>query len=130
MTHVHDYLFYPPMPYFSIFLSLTNRCNTFQAENAILYCLPQIALLWRLRVVREITLSGFQLALYAKDETPFAYWYLARIIERELHCLDRLLGTIEDQQELDYERQFLTVLQLMATGTLYACPLFPLPTPV
>jgi len=60
-------------------------------KGHLLTRLPDIALLWRLPIVREVVLSGFQLDLYSEDERAFAYWYSVRIMEEHLDCLDNLL---------------------------------------
>ena len=49
-----------------------------------------MALLWRLSVVREVILSGFQLELYSQEEKSFAYWYAVEVIDTHLSCLDNL----------------------------------------
>lgn len=53
--------------------------------------IPACALVWRLSVVREVVLSGFQLELYTSEEKPFAYWYASQVIEAHLACLDDML---------------------------------------
>ena len=55
-----------------------------------------MALLWRLSVVREVILSGFQLELYCRDEKPFAYWYAADVIDAHLSCLDNLTSIVPE----------------------------------
>jgi hypothetical protein len=60
----------------------------------ILAYLPDIALLWRLSIIREIVLSGFQLDLYLGEEIPFAYWYSAKVIDEHLKCLDNISSTV------------------------------------
>ena len=58
--------------------------------------LPDVALLWRLSVVREVILSGFQLELYGREEKSFAYWYAMDVIDAHLSCLDNLGSVIQD----------------------------------
>lgn len=58
--------------------------------------LPDVALLWRLSVVREVILSGFQLELYSREEKSFAYWYAVEVIDAHLSCLDNLISIVQD----------------------------------
>lgn len=51
---------------------------------------PCAVLMWRTQVVRDVILSGFQLALYSVNEIPMAYWYLVRVIDTILTCVDSL----------------------------------------
>lgn len=64
--------------------------------------------------MREITLSGFQLELYAPAERPHAYWYAAKVIETQLECYDELLPFLPDNSkpyhEMDYRHRFLLAL--------------------
>ena len=55
-----------------------------------------MALLWRLSVVREVILSGFQLELYAREEKCFAYWYAAEVMDAHLGCLDNLTSIVQE----------------------------------
>ena len=94
---------------------------------------PRTAQLWRLAASREVILSGFQQELYAPEEKPIAYWYLSRVLEVHLCCIDGLLpvvprGTsIANQRgdmidlsldtaasrELNFQKSHLTALQLI-----------------
>ncbi|KAF7323348.1 hypothetical protein HMN09_00115700 [Mycena chlorophos] len=80
--------------------------------------LPSCVLLWRLSMVRDVVLSGFQLELYTAEERSFAYWYLGQVIEAHLKCLDRLLLAVQPEstqaRELRFQHSFLTALQAMA----------------
>jgi hypothetical protein len=58
--------------------------------------LPDVALLWRLSVVREVILSGFQLELYGREERSFAYWYAVEVIDAHLSCLDNLTSIVQE----------------------------------
>jgi N-alpha-acetyltransferase 35, NatC auxiliary subunit len=58
--------------------------------------LPDVALLWRLSVVREVILSGFQLELYSREEKSFAYWYAVEVIDAHLSCLDNLTSIVQE----------------------------------
>ena len=55
-----------------------------------------MALLWRLSVVREVILSGFQLELYGREEKSFAYWYAVEVIDAHLSCLDNLISIVQE----------------------------------
>ena len=55
-----------------------------------------MALLWRLSVVREVILSGFQLELYSREEKSFAYWYAGEVIDAHLSCLDNLISIVQE----------------------------------
>jgi len=55
---------------------------------------PNAALIWRLSIVREVVFSGFQLDLYSVDERPFAYWYVAQVIEAHLSRIDKMMSVI------------------------------------
>jgi hypothetical protein len=47
-------------------------------------------LMYRLSVIREVVLSGFQLSLYTNEERVFAYWYVVQVLEMHLACIDQL----------------------------------------
>ncbi|KAF8959765.1 Mak10 subunit, NatC N-terminal acetyltransferase-domain-containing protein [Flammula alnicola] len=90
--------------------------------------LPVVALLWRLSIVREVVLSGFQLELYAKEERSFAYWYAVQVIDAHLNCLDNVLHVVQEgspvHREMLYQIQFLTALQSLCTAlSLVSMPL-------
>lgn len=68
------------------------------ARNDLLLQLPKAVLLWRLGAIREVVLSGFQLELYTSEEKPFAYWYLAQVLETHLKCLDELLPVVDNSE--------------------------------
>lgn len=92
-----------------------------------------MALLWRLSIVREVILSGFQLELYGPEEKSFAYWYAVEVIDAHLSCLDNLTSIIREgahsqlfwfvftevecsldtaaYREMVYQTQFLTALR-------------------
>ena len=76
------------------FLMLTNPHTQALPHCDILTYLPDIALLWRFTIIREIVLSGFQLELYHGEEIPFAYWYSAKVIDEHLKCLDNISSTV------------------------------------
>ena len=47
-------------------------------------------LLWRLSIIREVLLSGFQLELYVDDEKSFVYWELSHVAHEHLATLNSL----------------------------------------
>lgn len=69
-------------------------------HGRLLNQLPSVALLWRLSIIREVVLSGFQLELYAEEEKSFAYWYAAQVMEAHLQCLDSLLPMTQAGSEI------------------------------
>ena len=69
-------------------------------ERAVLRNFPVAVLMWRMSIVQELVLSGFQLELYAPDERPFAYWYTAQIIEQHISCLDGISSVLSPGQIL------------------------------
>ncbi|KAJ7084851.1 Mak10 subunit, NatC N-terminal acetyltransferase-domain-containing protein [Mycena belliarum] len=79
--------------------------------------IPSCALVWRLSVIREVVLSGFQLELYTSEEKPFAYYYVSQVIEAHLACLDAMLLAVQPdslaEREMRFQHSFLTVLQAM-----------------
>ncbi|KAI0933432.1 hypothetical protein AcV5_005579 [Taiwanofungus camphoratus] len=87
-------------------------------ENNIIRCIPTAALIWRLTAAREVILSGFQQDLYTPDERSIAYWYLARVIDQHLACIDELLSIAPSgsphYDEMVFQFQFLTALQVMS----------------
>ncbi|KAJ8591458.1 Mak10-domain-containing protein [Rhizopogon salebrosus TDB-379] len=75
-------------------------------------------LMYRLSVIREVVLSGFQLSLYTNEERVFAYWYVVQVLEMHLACIDQLTtGMLRGSNtylELSYQSQFLTALQAIS----------------
>ena len=49
--------------------------------------MPLAILHWRVGVIRDIVLQGFELELYSPDEIPFAYWYLSRVLQEDVILL-------------------------------------------
>lgn len=87
--------------------------------------LPACALVWRLSVIREVVLSGFQLELYTSEEKPFAYWYASQVIDAHLACLDDMLLAVEPGGLVSYSaRPFLT-LRRLSCGPRTAIPAQP-----
>jgi len=64
------------------------------AEIDVVAQLPSAILIWRLSVLREIALSGFQLELYNGDEKAFAYWYTTQIIAEHVAALNSLISVV------------------------------------
>ena len=121
------------------FLQALPRCD-------ILAYLPDVALIWRFSIIREIVLSGFQLELYLGDEIPFAYWYAAKITDEHLRSLDCISSTAvhgmtffrllfklkifasvgsEAYREMSFQFKFLTLMQSLCTSLFVVCS-FPL----
>lgn len=76
-------------------LILTNRRHSQNSVTAsILAAIPRTAQLWRLAASREIVLAGFQQELYAPEEKPIAYWYLARVLDHHVACIEDLLPVV------------------------------------
>ncbi|KAL4064339.1 Mak10 subunit, NatC N-terminal acetyltransferase-domain-containing protein [Scleroderma citrinum] len=76
-----------------------------------------VVLLYRYENIREVILSGFQLSLYSANERPFAYWYLAQVLEQHLTCLDEVirgLPTSVSRFEFQFQAKFLTALQAIS----------------
>lgn len=46
--------------------------------------------MWRLSIIREVLLSGFQLELYVEDEKSFVYWELSQVAHEHLSILNTL----------------------------------------
>ncbi|ESK85192.1 amino-acid n-acetyltransferase subunit [Moniliophthora roreri MCA 2997] len=91
--------------------------------------MPYAALLWRLSIVREVVLSGFQLELYSSTERPFAYWYASQVIDGYLHTLDMVMGLAPSgsstEKEMKFQQVFLTALNSMCMAMfsiLYTIP--------
>ncbi|KAI6124048.1 Mak10 subunit, NatC N-terminal acetyltransferase-domain-containing protein, partial [Pisolithus croceorrhizus] len=59
-----------------------------QSGTDVVARLRPVVLTRRLETISDIVLSGFQLSLYSVNERPLAYWYLARVLEQHLTCLD------------------------------------------
>jgi N-alpha-acetyltransferase 35, NatC auxiliary subunit len=99
--------------------------------------LPKAALACRLTIIREVIFSGFQLELYTAEERIFAYWYATQILETHLSCLDSMIAVVPHgeqcalalriecsssmstidstaYQEMVFQRNFITALQLMS----------------
>jgi N-alpha-acetyltransferase 35, NatC auxiliary subunit len=80
--------------------------------------LPNAVLSWKLVILLEIVLSGFQLELYGADERVLAYWYAERLLGVHVGVLEGLVSVIPEGEETDLSRAVgvLTYL-LFATGS-------------
>jgi hypothetical protein len=58
--------------------------------------LPHVILSWRLDIIREVLLSGFQLDLYVEDEKSFVYWELSQVTHEHLVTLHALEPVIPE----------------------------------
>lgn len=56
--------------------------------------------MWRLSIIREVLLSGFQLELYVEDEKPFVYWQLSQVANEHRSVLDALESVIPEGEFL------------------------------
>ncbi|KAG5650935.1 hypothetical protein H0H81_010490 [Sphagnurus paluster] len=88
--------------------------NPLQSMERILY-----------KARRIIYLTKMLLELFALEERPFAYWYVAQVLEAHLCCLDELLNIVPKEstayQELEFQHQLLTALQAISTAIFVAC---------
>ncbi|KAF6764625.1 Mak10 subunit, NatC N-terminal acetyltransferase-domain-containing protein [Ephemerocybe angulata] len=105
--------------------------NTIRDEGHIAAKLPRIIASFRLEAMREITLSGFQLELYAPPERPHAYWYTAKVIEAHIECYDDILPTLakdsKPYEETLYRQRVLLALSALCTAVyLVTIPMIPL----
>ncbi|EKM56096.1 uncharacterized protein PHACADRAFT_122281 [Phanerochaete carnosa HHB-10118-sp] len=104
-----------------------------ESVSQILHSLPLVVAVWKLTTAREIILTGLQQELYAAYERSLAYWYLAQILERHLETLDQLKPIIPPdsyaQHELEFQTQFLTVLQSMSLASFATISSERLPDP-
>ncbi|KAI6103733.1 Mak10 subunit, NatC N-terminal acetyltransferase-domain-containing protein [Pisolithus croceorrhizus] len=84
--------------------------------------LRPVVLMRRLETISDIVLSGFQLSLYSVNERPLAYWYLARVLEQHLTCLDEIIEVLPSKQriysmprfEFQFRARYLTALQALS----------------
>ncbi|KAI0713691.1 Mak10 subunit, NatC N-terminal acetyltransferase-domain-containing protein [Earliella scabrosa] len=87
---------------------------------AVLAAVPRTAQLWRLTACREVILSGFQQELYAPEEKPIAYWYLARVLDYHIGCIEDVLPVVPAEtsafHELRFQASHLSALQMMCTA--------------
>ncbi|KAF8259877.1 Mak10 subunit, NatC N-terminal acetyltransferase-domain-containing protein [Lactarius quietus] len=89
-------------------------------DRLLVDAIPKAMLLWRLSIIEEVLLSGFQLELYVQDEKSFVYWELGQVIHEHLSILDSLERVIPKDAgaygELVFIRSYLTSFQSLCTG--------------
>jgi hypothetical protein len=59
-------------------------------DRLLIDAIPKAMLLWRLSIIKEVLLSGFQLELYVEEEKSLVYWELSQVIHEHLSILDSL----------------------------------------
>ncbi|TBU40247.1 Mak10 subunit, NatC N-terminal acetyltransferase-domain-containing protein [Dichomitus squalens] len=89
---------------------------------AILRAVPLTARIWRLEQCREVILAGFQQELYAPEERPIAYWYLARVLDQHIACIEDVLPSVARDSgaysELSFQADHLAALQMISTALI------------
>ncbi|OJT02029.1 N-alpha-acetyltransferase, 35 NatC auxiliary subunit [Trametes pubescens] len=89
------------------------------ATARILSAIPLAAQLGRLSACREVIISGFQQELYAPEEKPIAYWYLSRVLDAHMNCIENLLPSVPQDstayRELTFQAVHLSALQMIST---------------
>ncbi|KAH9857479.1 Mak10-domain-containing protein [Lenzites betulinus] len=89
------------------------------ATGRLLSAIPRAAQLWRLSATREVILTGFQQELYAPEEKPLAYWYLASVLEVHIGCIEDILPAVPKDtaahRELTFQSEHLAALQMIFT---------------
>ncbi|KAI1791577.1 Mak10 subunit, NatC N-terminal acetyltransferase-domain-containing protein [Ganoderma leucocontextum] len=89
------------------------------ATAATLRTIPIAACVWRLGQCREVILAGFQQELYAPEEKPIAYWYLARVLDSHIASIEDVLPSVPPNSpahsELSFQASHLAALQLIST---------------
>ncbi|KAH9930842.1 Mak10-domain-containing protein [Fomitopsis serialis] len=104
---------------YDFFLQLIPYCEPSVGGRgqAFVDLMPNIAVMRRLAAAREIILSGLQQDLHAREEVPIAYWYLSRILEAHLECIDQVMSvTTQPHEEMNIQLGFLTALQAMSAA--------------
>lgn len=111
------------------FFQLT-ACYQETPKDLLITHLPDVVLLWRLSVVREVILSGFQLELYSREEKSFAYWYAVEVVDAHLSCLDNLTSVVQEGQshffgfvfsEIKYSFRYCCVPGNGVSDTVFNC---------
>ena len=87
-----------------------------EAETQLAQSVPLAILHFRLIVIRDIILTGFELELYSYDERPFAYWYLAKICDGQTR-VSRKLAEIAPSSEVVKLMVFRNLTQLCSLDT-------------
>lgn len=81
--------------------------------------LQHVVLAHRYEIICEVVLSGFQLSLYSSNERPFAYWYLAQVLELYLPSLEILSkgpSASRSHTEFNFRSKWLAALQAMSSA--------------
>lgn len=63
-----------------------------QLAAQVTYRLPLVIHHFRLAIITEYVMAGFELELYETSEWPFLYWYLAVILGEQVRTLRPALG--------------------------------------
>lgn len=65
--------------------------------------IPAVVLHFRIDQMSEIIFAGFEAELYSREEMPFLYWYLSRILlEKQLSVLDALAKELPSESQIPY----------------------------
>ncbi|TDL18511.1 Mak10-domain-containing protein [Rickenella mellea] len=93
------------------------------ADAQICECVPQAILHWRIGVIRDIILSGFELELYSAHERPFAYWYLFGILGAHERLLRELIEFVprgtSAYRYLSFQADYASALAHMSAGSYF-----------
>ncbi|KAG8894051.1 hypothetical protein FRC00_009630, partial [Tulasnella sp. 408] len=65
----------------------------------VTYRLPLVIHHFRLAIITEYVMAGFELELYETSEWPFLYWYVAVILGEQVGTLNDLLQTLDQDSE-------------------------------
>jgi len=91
-----------------------------EKDRKLVDALKGVVLLWRLSIIREVLLSGFQLELYVEDEKSFVYWQLGQVVHEHTSILNGLEPIIPKDtgayEELIFVRSFLNAFRSLCTG--------------
>lgn len=82
--------------------------NTLEASHVKRIELALHAL--RLSSIVDVNLSGFELALYSREETPFVYWYSASVLSMHAAVLRETLGHLRSDNTSPSTRALLLLL--------------------
>jgi len=97
-----------------------NGNPTDKKDHLLINALTNAVLLWRLSIIREVLLSGFQLELYVDDEKSFVYWELSHVAHEHLATLNSLEPVIPKDSraygELIFVRSYLNAFRSLCTG--------------
>ncbi|KII89424.1 hypothetical protein PLICRDRAFT_160784 [Plicaturopsis crispa FD-325 SS-3] len=103
---------------YNMCVEITDNIDPRSDRFDVLCQVPNAVLSWRLSIIREIVLSGFQLELYNPDEKALAYWYTAQVIDAHCTCLTSLLRSLppgtQPYLEMSFQLTFLNALRIMS----------------